>query len=637
MNKFYPNLLSPLKIRNKFYKNRMGFSRAVPTIVSGSGSDQPIESLGLFLGGIAQNGASVVTVVSPTWDNPLSRPVPAGMKAPFIFKGYDLNKPNVQLSYCRTIEAIHNHGSLACISLMHMEPTGWTINDLTQEVIDGIGDMFAEKCKLYKKLGFDQCCFYMSYGNSLLSKSLSSVFNNRTDKYGGKSMRERATLSHEIFGKVRAACGNDFIIEAQISGEEKEGGFNINDLCEFAKTCEDVLDVIQVRAPDGCASHPIGVNSVPEEPVTLKYSEALKKSGTKVKIAPVGGYQDPDQNERYIAEGKADFIYMSRAYICDFDYVKKIAEGCKEDITPCVRCNSCHSMWFQPDAGCVVNPRMVLSLDHNYKINPPADIKKVAVIGGGPAGMEAALVAAARGHRVTLFEKTEVLGGQLLHADYASFKWPMRNFKNYLVNQINKSAVEVRLGVNATPELLKDEYYDAIILAAGAKHKFPNIPGVDGKNVWNPMSVYGHENELGQRVVIIGGAETGMETGLHLAIEGHDVTIITRQDKLAHDSQPMHYRDIYEEKWKTMANLKSITNAKTTTIGEKSVTYIDKEGNSYSVECDSVVACGGLDSCQENALEFAAITEYFRVIGDCRTPKDVRTAMKNAYTAASAL
>jgi len=636
MNKYYPNLLSPLKVRNKFYKNRMGFPRAVPTIASGIHIDSPIESLGLYLGGVAKNGAAVVTVNSPVWKNPLSRPMPEGMRGPFNDKGYDMNLLNVQLEYTRVIEAIHNYGSLACISLMQLEPNGWTINDLTPEVIEGMASMFAEKCVLYKSLGFDQCCFYMSYGGSMLAKSLSPIANKRTDKYGGSTMAERSALAHEIFSRVRAACGPDFILEAQVSGEE-HNGYTINDLCEFARACEDVIDVFQVRAADGSLAHPMGINFVEGKPITLKYAEALKRSGTSILIAPVGGYQDPDLNEKLIAEGKADFIYMARAFICDSEYGRKIAEGHKEDIVPCVFCNGCHIRPGDPDGGCVVNPRMVLSLDHNFKVDPPLSVKKVAVIGGGPAGMEAALVASQRGHRVTLYEKAAVLGGQLIHADYSSFKWPMRNFKNYLIRQVEKSAIDVRLGAAATPELLKDENYDAIILAAGAKHKLPNIPGVEGKHVRNPLAVYGHQAELGKKVVVIGGSQTGVETGLYLAMNSHDVTILTRQDKIAYDAQRVHFREIFEEKWKTLDNFKSIAKARTTAISKDSVTYTDADGKSHTIAADSVVACGGLASCQESALEFAAITDYFRIIGDCRSPKDVKTAMKSAYTSASGL
>lgn len=638
MNKYYPTLLSPLKVGKQFYKNRMGFPRAVPSIVSGALSGDVLESLGLYLGNIAKNGASVVCVNSPTWgDSPLSRPLPPGARAPFPDKSYDLREPNTQLGMCRVVEAIHNYGSLACMSLMQIEPNGWTVNDLTEEVMDGIADSFAEKCFTYKGLGFDQVCFYMSYNASLLSQSMSPVHNTRTDEYGG-SPAKRANFARKVFQRVREKCGNDLIIEIQVSGEEDNpGGYTVDDFVEYVKAVDDLVDLVQIRAKNGDLAHPLGINSVKEAPITLAYAEALKKSGANVIVAPVGGYQDPDLNEKFLAEGKCDFIYMARAFICDFEYVKKIEEGRKEDIVPCIRCNSCHTRPNHPDAGCYVNPEMVLGLDHNFVVEPADRVKKVAVIGGGPAGMEAALVAAKRGHKVTLYERTDKLGGQLSHADWSPFKWPLREFKDYMAYQVGKSAVDVRMGVEATPELLKGEDYDAIILATGAEHVMPNIPGVDGPKVWKPLDVYGREGELGKNVVVVGGAETGMETALYLAWMGHEVTDLTRQRMLAHDAQPVHFRENFVHDWESRENFHYFTEVNTTEIGEGYVKFVDKEGNEHTLECDDVVACGGLIPRSELALEFAAVTNTFRIIGDARSPKNVRTAMKNAYTVASML
>lgn len=638
MNKYYPTLLSPLKVGKQFYKNRMGFPRAVPSIVSGALSGDVLESLGLYLGNIARNGASVVCVNSPTWgDSPLSRPLPPGMRAPFPDKSYDLREPNTQLGMCRVVEAIHNYGSLACMSLMQIEPNGWTVNDLTEEVMDGIADSFAEKCFTYKGLGFDQVCFYMSYNASLLSQSMSPVHNTRTDEYGG-SPAKRANFARKVFQRVRQKCGSDLIIEIQVSGEEDNvGGYTVDDFVEYVKAVDDLVDVVQIRAKNGDLAHPLGINSVKEAPITLAYAEKLKKSGANVVVAPVGGYQDPDLNEKFLAEGKCDFIYMARAFICDFEYVKKIEEGRREDIVPCIRCNSCHTRPNHPDAGCYVNPEMVLGLDHNFVVKPADRVKKVAVIGGGPAGVEAALVAAKRGHSVTLYERTDKLGGQLSHADWSPFKWPLREFKDYMSYQLGKSAVDVRMGVEATPELLRGEDYDAIILATGAEHVMPNIPGVDGAHVWKPLDVYGREAELGKNVVVIGGAETGMETALYLAWMGHEVTDLTRQRMLAHDAQPVHFRENFEHDWKSRENFHYFTEVSTTEIGDGYVKFVDKDGNEHTLECDNVVACGGLVSRNELALEFAAVTDTFRVIGDARSPKNVRTAMKNAYTVASML
>jgi 2,4-dienoyl-CoA reductase-like NADH-dependent reductase (Old Yellow Enzyme family)/thioredoxin reductase len=638
MNKFYPNLLSPLKVGKYFYKNRMGFPRAVPNVVSGALSGDVLESLGLYLSKMAENGASVVCANSATWgDSPLSRPLPPGARPPFADKSYDLREPNTQLKMCRVVESIHNYGSLACMSLMQIEPNGWTVNDLTEEVMDGIADSFAEKCAIYQGLGFDQVCFYMSYNASLLSQSMSPIHNTRTDEYGG-SMTNRANFARKVFSRVREKCGSDLIIEMQVSGEEDNvGGYTVSDFAEYVNAVADLIDVVQIRAKNADLAHPLGLNSDKEAPITLAYAEALKKSGADVIVAPVGGYQDPDINERFIAEGKCDFIYMARAFICDYEYVKKISEGRPKDIVPCLRCNSCHSRPNHPDAGCYVNPEMILGLDHNFVVKPADRVKKIAVIGGGPAGIEAALVASQRGHNVTLYERTNQLGGQLSHSDWSPFKWPLREFKDYQAYQLGKSSVDVRMGVEATPELLAGEDYDAIILATGAEHIMPNIPGTDKPNVWKPLDVYGHEAELGKKVVVIGGSETGMETALYLAMAGHDVLELTRNRMLAHDAQPVHFRENFVHEWNERENFNYVTEAKTTAIGDGFVTYVDKDGAEHKIECDSVVACGGLTPRNEKALEFAAVTNEFRLIGDCRTPKNVRTAMKNAFTTASTL
>lgn len=155
--------------------------------------------------------------------------------------------------------------------------------------------------------------------------------------------------------------------------------------------------------------------------------------------------------------------------------------------------------------------------------------------------MEAAIVAAQRGHQVILYEKNYFLGGQLRHADFASFKWPLRDFKDYLIRQVNKAGVEVLLSTEATPEMIKAKGYDAILVAVGAEPATLDIPGAHGDNVWKPIDVYVREKELGENVVVIGGSEIGVETGMYLAENGHKVTVLTRQKELATDATPIHY------------------------------------------------------------------------------------------------
>ena len=247
---------------------------------------------------------------------------------------------------------------------------------------------------------------------------------------------------------------------------------------------------------------------------------------------------------------------VGRQFICDSDYGRKILEDRPEDIVPCQRCAKCHvpyekGPWIFVCSG---NPKMGLMNRLGHMLEPPAYRKKVAVVGGGVAGMEAALTARDRGHQVTLFEATDALGGQLRHADYPEFKWPLRNFRDYMIRQVLKSNIDLHLGEAATPELIRAGGYDAVILALGALPARPPIPGAEGENVWMPIDVYGHEGELGRKVTVIGGGEIGAETGLYLAECGHQVTLLTRQDRVAPNATCTHYREMFEERWEAEPN-----------------------------------------------------------------------------------
>lgn len=169
--------------------------------------------------------------------------------------------------------------------------------------------------------------------------------------------------------------------------------------------------------------------------------------------------------------------------------------------------------------------------------------------------MCAALELRKRGHEVTLYEASDALGGQLKHADYVSFKWPIARYKNYLITQLYKQGVRVLLHTKATPKMIAAAGYDAVIFAAGAVPKFPPVSVRDGANIWLPTDVYGHESELGPNVVVVGGSSTGVETGMHLAEKGHAVTVLTRSAMLAEDSNVVHYYDVMEEFWSKLEAL----------------------------------------------------------------------------------
>ena len=249
--------------------------------------------------------------------------------------------------------------------------------------------------------------------------------------------------------------------------------------------------------------------------------------------------------------------------------------------------------------------------------------------------MEAALVAAGRGHDVTLYEKTGVLGGQLKHVDNVSFKWPLRDFKDYLVRSIKKSNVKVFLKTEITPETLSKKDYDVVLAAVGAEPVVPPIPGVDGSNVEFAIDIYGNEESLKDAVVIIGGGEVGVETGMHLAEKGHKVVLLEMRNKLAPEAAPLHYYSMFMEACDRQKNLSYILNARCTEIGKDKVIYADADGHLHEVKAGSVVIAAGMKPRIDLAMSFSGVGNIFRIIGDCNQVGDVQKAMRSAYSAAS--
>jgi len=653
MSQRYSHLLSPLKIGNIVLKNRMLYANALPHFLQGP-ETFPSEAIISYYAGVARNGAAVVTCRIGTGVKP-RKEVRGVFSDAQHMPMFDLEDPSVHNYFSQLADAIHFYDSKASVALRLSDPPGYNISDteppgpetwmrymitpgkeIPLKMIRQMIEDAVEKAKLFQSLGFDMVNIYMSYRSSILANSLSPALNKRTDRYGG-SIENRARLALELFQAIKKACGSDFLIEAQISGEERPGGYTLQDTVKYARIWEGYVDILQLRAPDATASHPTGFNSQKKYPITLRYAQALKEAGVKIATAPIGGFQDLDLNEEYIATGKTDMIAMARAFICDPEYGKKAYEGRGEDVVPCIRCNKCHgvSLTGPWHSVCSVNPTIGIGHRINRMIEPPGKSKNVAIIGGGPAGMKAAIVAAERGHKVTLFEKNYFLGGQLRHADFASFKWPLRDFKDYLIRQTYKAGVEVLLSTEATPEMIRAGGYDAVLVAAGAEPIIPDIPGARGSNVWKPIDVYGKEQLLGLIVVVIGGAQIGVETGMYLAENGHRVTVLTRQKQIAYDATPIHYIEMFRDAWEALRTFSFITEATTKSISEEGVTYSDSEGNEKFIPTDSVVLSAGLRPRQDEALRFYGSAAGFYIIGDCREVGNVQKCMRTAFATAS--
>jgi 2,4-dienoyl-CoA reductase-like NADH-dependent reductase (Old Yellow Enzyme family)/thioredoxin reductase len=640
----YRHLLSPLKIGNVVLKSRMMGTRALPHFMQGP-ETFPSEAVISYYAGIARNGAAIVTTLAAR-DRDRSK-MKGFLAHPMI---WNIDDPSVQNYFSQLADAIHFYDSLASVGLNMNAPSGYNISsakvphaigrdssakEIPAELIQEMIENSVNQARIYQGLGFDMVNIYMPYNASMLSHSLSPVRNKRTDRYGG-SLENRARFPLELFQAIKKACGPDFLIEAHMSGEEGPGGYTIKDTIEYAKIWEGALDILQLRQGDKDDSHPMGWNAGRNEHVTLGYAEAIKKSGVEIAVAPNGGYQDLDLNESYIKEGKADIIAMARTWIADPEYGQKAYEGRGEDVVPCIRCNKCHGdsstgPWFD---FCSVNPKMGHAHRMIRMIDPPTSPKTVAVIGGGPAGMRAALVAAERGHRVTLYEMSSQLGGLLKHADHTPYSWPLKEFKDYLVYQMGKAGVEVFTRTEASPEMIASKGYDAVIAALGSEPIMPRIPGSDGVNVYNIIDVFRKEKELGKEVVVIGGGRLGTEAGMFLANAGHNATVLTSGDVLVPSEGP-HQIQVLVKAYQELQQFSGITGVVATGITKNVVTYTDADGSKKSIKADSVVIYAGRRAKKDLALKYYHTAKRFFIIGDCLEVATIHKCNRTAFAAAS--
>ncbi len=648
MNPYYPKLFEPFTIKRTTFKNRI-FS--VPNMMSHMDyKGRPDDSMIAYFGEKARGGAAVVTL----GDTPVDREHAASNPRSFAVT------PENQPMLAEIASAIHEGGALASHELNHagnvavkeanyggddwmpwgpVDAVRWDgvkIHGMTKEEMELVAGHFADAAEILKTAGYDMCLIHGGHG-WLLDQFISPLYNTRTDEFGG-SVANRAKFPLMVVDAIRERCGENFLIEYRMSGaEEIEGGTTAEQGIEFAKLLDDKVDIIHVSAgldiEEAQAVHTHPTMFLPHG-VNVHYAEGIKKAGVKSPVLTLGGINTPELAEKVLEEGKADIVGFARALIADPYFPEKARHGHPEDIIPCLRCLDCLTGLHEGNnLKCAVNPMTAREERYRNLLQPAKRQRNVLVVGGGPGGMQAAITAAKRGHIVTLAEKEGHLGGLLKFTDYDSLKVDLMRLKNYLIAQVEKNEIDVKLNTEVTPEFIKAGAYDAVILAVGSTPSRPPIPGLDDPSVQHATTVYTNLEGFGRKVAILGGGLVGCETGLYLAENGHDVTIIEMQDEIAPEANWMHKEGMMQAFAK--APITCRTGLKVSkVVPHKGVYAVDKEGKEVFIEAEGICYAMGQRPRTDVVDKLKDVVIDTEVIGDCYKPRKARQAMEMGFWAA---
>jgi len=504
-----------------------------------------------------------------------------------------------------------------------------TINEVPRalkvEEIKEIVDAYAQAARRAKEAGCDFVEIHGAHGY-LITQFLSPYSNLREDEYGG-SDEKRMRFASEVVQAVRKTVGPEFPIIMRISADEMvPNGITLVDSVKIAKKLEEAgVDAIHVSVGNYASlnqGYMIAPMSMPDG-LLVPFAESIKRS-VGVPVIAVGKIRSPAQAEEIIRMEKADFIAIGRSLLADPDWPKKAQEGRIEDINKCIACNQgCVSRVLAgDDVWCTVNPET--AHEEEFAKSLPESKKKVLVAGGGPAGMEAARIAAMRGHRVVLCEESNNLGGSL----NLSAKLPNRagwaELCGYLIMEMKRLGIDVRLRTRAAAELARQEGADAAVVAIGASEVRPDIPGVQMKNVVLSHDVLRGSATPQGKVVVLGGGISGALIADYLAQKGHETTIVGTGNTIAAQGA-VAVRDLLLEKLRK-EKVTTILNAKIKSI-EKDRVIIELMDRTTELPADTVVVSMGSKPNDTIADDLRKVVKQVYVVGDAAEPRNVTYAM----------
>jgi len=678
-NKHYPTLFSPIQIGNITVSNRIAM---VPTDISSANADGSVNRRVItYHEEIAKGGCGFIIVGATTPDKITGRPTVTCLAA---------DEDPLIPGLAHLAEAIHRHGAKCAVQIQHPgRQAAWprknlmsasdhvldvpgsagheviyaesiaqgkSIRAMTVEEIYDLIEKFGEAAWRVQQAGFDSVELHAAHGY-LIAQFMSPFVNKRNDRFGG-SFINRMRFTMEIVHRIQMKCGKDLPLGIRYSGDEWiEGGRRLDETVRVAKLMEEMgLAYVDITA--GIFESPAAVMDPMYYPEGWNtYTAQEVKKHVKIPVITSHSLRNPDYCEKILAEGKADIVGMCRQLIADPYWANKARAGKKQEIRRCISCLvGCwqESLMIKRDMRCAINP--AIGDERFIHLQPAKKSCKVAVIGGGPAGMEAARISTLRGHKVTLFEKTSELGGAMLYCCTVSGKNKMRWYADWLRSQLKKIGVEVKYRTEPKAENLKG--FDVVLLAAGGRVAKPDIPGIDLPFVTTFEDVLRCKNtkceyypddkaepvECGDNVLIWGDHFGAADTAEKLGCDGKKVTIVTENRDFAEWMEPCH-RDVMIKRFacgngegltsKTYENpVRIIPNSSVLEIKKDGIVVIVSSTFERSeVKVDTVVLAkvepndGVYESLLQAGLNVAKI-------GDAKKVRNVRGAVTDGANAA---
>ncbi|MBI4287853.1 MAG: FAD-dependent oxidoreductase [Chloroflexi bacterium] len=638
----FPNLFQSGRIGSLTVKNRI--------IMAPMGTRYGAETLGVsdrliaYYAERAKGGVGLIIVEATCVDR----------KHSGLYYTLTLDRDAFIPGHAELVEAVHRHGAAVALQLFHpgrhADPdyndghlpvapsplasprTRITPRELSVDDIKELVAEFGAAARRAQRAGYDALEVHGGHGH-LLHQFLSPRINQRTDEYGG-SLENRMRFSAEVIRSVKAATSGNLPVLFRITAQEtRDGGYSGEDACAYARMAVSAgADAIHVTAgtydDDKDNIDPtVSPQSFPQGWL-VPYAHNLRNRVT-VPVIAVGVIRDPQSADEVVAQGRADFIALGRPLLADPEWPLKAAEDRVDDIRQCCSCLYCIDTFFRSEVRCAVNAACGREREF-AELKPAVTRKKVMVIGAGAAGMEAARIAWLRGHTVTLYEKGPELGsGQLQLCAVPPYKDKMSWVRDYLITQITKLGIPVRLLTEVDAELVRQEKPDVIILTTGARSATPAIPGAELSRVVTALDVLRGKAPLwGRRVVVIGGYSTGCETAEFLAEKENQVAIVSRSP-----ARDLGRGVISTNRVEMLLRLRTsprvaiLNECDVKQITPNGVTVSGKDGVEKQLSAEWVVLARGLEPVNELAGQLAGLAREVYTIGDALRPRDIASAI----------